>query len=361
VGTGNQIGGTTAADRNVIALSKQLVGVDISGSATGTQIFGNYLGVNAAGNTVLNASPPIGSANIRLAAGSTNSQIGNAAAGSRNTIGGAYAGIKLESSTTGNQVKNNAIGVGAAGQNVGNSNYGVWLLGSTGNQIGGALGTEGNLVAYSGLYGIYADSAGSSNNTIAGNTARNNGLNGVFVRIATGVKITQTQTSANGDNGIALGVGGNASLAAPSNLQLTTPGGVPTLSGTTCAGCVVEVFTSPTREDGEGPRYLTTTTATGTSFSVAVGGCDQFLTATARDASNNTSPFTTPMLDAGASCTGSQANVQLDPASPPAKTTAPGASVTYVHTLRNTGTAQGNFTITKTSTQPNWNIQLSAS
>ncbi|HEX5691470.1 MAG TPA: NEW3 domain-containing protein, partial [Roseiflexaceae bacterium] len=360
-GTGNRVGGTTAADRNVIALSKALVGIDIGGTATGSQIFGNYIGVNAAGSASLNASPAIGSAGIRIGPGSNNNQIGSATAGSGNIIGGAYAGIKIESSATGTSVKNNSIGVGAGGQNVGNSYYGVWLLGSTGNTIGGALGAEGNVVAYSGLYGIYADGAGSSNNTIAGNTIRNTGLDGVRVRIATGVKITQTQTSANAGNGIALAVGGNVSLAAPSTLQFSTPGGVPTLNGTTCAGCVVEVFTSATSDDGEGPRYLTTTTASGTIFTVAVTGCSRFLTATARDASNNTSSFSTPMLDAGAACVGAQPNVQLDAANPAAKTVAPGASATYAHTLRNTGSAQGTFQITTSSTQPNWSRQLSSS
>jgi parallel beta-helix repeat protein len=355
-GANNLIGGTTAADRNVIALSKQLVGVDISGGAAGTQVFGNYLGVNASGSAVFTTSSPDGSADIRIGADSTNSRIGGATAASGNVIGGAYAGIKIEGTTTGNVVKNNAIGVGAGGQNVGNRFYGIWLLGSTNNTVGDVLGAEGNVVANNGVYGIYADGSGASNNTIAGNTVRNNGVNGVQVRIATGVKITQTQTSSNTGNGIGLAINGNANLPAPSGLQFSTVGGAPTLSGTTCAGCVVEVFTSATRDDGEGPRYLTTTTASGTSFSVNVTGCSQFLTATARDGSNNTSTFSTPMVDAGAGCASAEPDVQLDPAILPTKTVLPGATATYTHTMHNSGKAAGTFTNTTSSTQPNWTI-----
>src|SRR5262249_26975573 len=148
-----------------------------------------------------------------------------------------------------------------------------------------------------GNQGMTIDGA-SNNNTIAGNTVRNNGQYGIRVTSATGIKITQTQTSGNAAEGIRLVSGGNAGLPAPDNLQFATPGGVPTLTGHACNNCVVEVFTSATHnEDGEGPRYLTTTTANGSgAFSANVSGCDPFLTATARDGSNNTSPFTNPLI-----------------------------------------------------------------
>ena len=178
------------------------------------------------------------------------------------------------------------------------------------------------------------------------------------MRIATGIKITQTQTSGNGaGDGIFLELGGNNSLAAPTNLQFSTPGGTPTLSGNACNNCVIEVFTSATRDDGEGPRYLATTTAIGTAFSLPIPGCDRFLTATARDpATNNTSPFTKPMIDAGTGCVAPAPGIQFGPGVPVSSSgaphlVAPGASVVYTHLLTNTGTLAGTFSIVRTTSQ----------
>jgi uncharacterized membrane protein len=361
-GTGNVVGGTAASDRNVIGLGNGLVGVEIRGpSSSGHSVYGNNIGVNASGSAKLVTTIPAGSSNILILAGATNNRIGEAnGVGAGNVIGGADVGIKLQDTgTTGNMIKNNSIGIGTGGQNVGNVNHGIHVTGGpTGNTIGGVLGTEGNLVAQNGFYGIYFDGPTTGNNTVAGNTVRNNAGSGIRVRSATGVKITQTQTSGNGGTGIELATGGNASLAAPTNLQFTTPGGVPTLTGNACANCVIEVFTSPTRDDGEGPRYLTTTTADGSgAFSIAVTGCDPLLTATARNASNNTSPFTTPMIPPTLpGCQSPQPDVALGPGVPASSAGSPrpvaaGASIVYTHRVTNTGTLAGNFTITRSSTQ----------
>jgi uncharacterized membrane protein len=367
-GTGNTIGGPNAADRNVIAVKASLSGIRLQGATTsGTLVYGNYIGVDKNGAAPLVTPAPSSSNGILIVTGSTNNKIGEVSGvGAGNIIGGAERGITLQSTgTTGNIIKNNSIGVGASGQPVGNSLYGIRLLsGATNNTIGGALGTEGNLVANNGFDGISIDS-GANNNTVAGNTAQNNGVNGVRVFGATGIRITQTQTSSNVDPsglGIALAGSspvGNNDLAAPTNLQFSSPGGTPTLSGNACNGCVIEVFTSPVRDDGEGPRYLATTTATaGGAFSVAIPGCDRFLTATARNASNDTSRFTNPMIDAVAGCQAAQADVQLDAASPPAQTVAPGVTATYQHTLRNTGNASGNFTISSNPAPSGWTVQV---
>jgi uncharacterized membrane protein len=360
-GTGNTIGGPAPADRNVIALgSNEPTGIHILGPSGGNFVYGNYIGVNASGGTPFTASPPLGSAGILINLGSTNNRIGEASGvGAGNVIGGNYAGIKLENSgTTGNLIKNNSIGVGSGGQNVGNQFYGIWILsGPTNNTIGGALGSAGNLIAYNGINGIYFNGLGASNNTSAGNTIRNNAGDGIRVQTATGVRITQTQTTGNGFAGIALPSSGNGGLAAPTLQPIAFPGGVPTLSGNACANCIVEVFTSPAQEDGEGPRYLAVATATaGGAFSVNVTGCDPFLAATARDPSNNNTSAFSPMIGG---CVSPQPHVQLDPASPPARTVPPGGTALYQHRLTNSGTGSGTFTIARSSTQSGWTIQHS--
>ena len=146
-GTNNPIGGTTAADRNVIALSKTLIRIQIRPSGTTATVEGNYIGVNTSGGTPFSPTPPVGSSGILINSGSTNNNIGGAVAGAGNVIGGIEAGIKFQDTgTTANRIKGNSIGVGAGGQAVGNR-YGIWVVsGPTGNNIGGTI-AEGNLVA----------------------------------------------------------------------------------------------------------------------------------------------------------------------------------------------------------------------
>ncbi|MFL5805964.1 MAG: beta strand repeat-containing protein [Roseiflexaceae bacterium] len=360
-GTGNRIGGTTAADRNVLAIGNALTAIELVGSSSGTTVQGNYIGVTAAGNALIDNPPPSGSSGILISTASN--VIGGAAPGAGNIIGGTDSGIEINGAgANSNQVKGNAIGVGVGGANVHNLEYGIRVLNSaTGNQIGGTAAGEGNVMAFNGAYGVYVLSA--SNNTVAGNTLRNNGNHGILVQGSTGVRISRTATSANAGNGIALSSGNN-NLAAPINLLFSLPGGVPTLTGNACANCTIEVFTSPTREDGEGPRYLMTVTANANgAFSANITGCDRFLTATARNAANDTSPFTTPMADAVNGCETPGPAIQLSAGVPASSAVsphqvAPGASVVYSHLLTNIGTASGNFSISRTTSQ-GWAAQPS--
>jgi parallel beta-helix repeat protein len=368
--TGNRIGGTTAADRNVIALGDEGKAIALTGISQGTQsnsttVQGNYIGVTASGSAPLSNPPPAGSSGIIIDMGSSNNIIGGAAAGAGNIIGGADYGIQISGTgANNNQVKGNAIGIGIGSADIGNTSYGVWILsGPTGNQIGGTAAGEGNTIALNNFDGVYVQSA--SNNTVAGNSVRNNTNRGVVVDGSTGVRISQTATTGNTfGNGITLLAGGNNNLAAPSNLQFALLGGVPTLTGNACANCTIEIFTNPTREDGEGPSYLTAVTANASgAFSANITGCDRFLTATARNGTNDTSPFTSPMADAITGCDTPVPTVQLSAGVPASSASlphqvAPGAAVVYSHVLTNIGTAAGNFSISRTTSQ-GWAAQPS--
>jgi parallel beta-helix repeat protein len=120
--TGNLIGGTTAAARNVISANK--AGVWIQGAATtGNTVEGNYIGTDATGTATLGNSGP-GVELVTVFAGATganNNTIGGRTAGAGNLItGNGGAGILLTNfnsivSTTGSGVTSNLL--------VGNSIY----------------------------------------------------------------------------------------------------------------------------------------------------------------------------------------------------------------------------------------------
>lgn len=345
----NRVGGTLATERNVIAVRDDQIGVAVTSSANLNTVLGNYIGVNASGNAIL-SGPGVGVRyGIRIDNSATNTTIGDSAAGGRNVIAGLEIGVSVNGSTSTNTlILGNTIGAGASGQVLGNTQYGMLIDGgATTTTIGGANAGEGNLVTGSQIDGILI--SGASTNSVIGNRLVNNTANGIKVSGSTNVLISKSETSGNGGDGIALTSGGNGGLTAPSGLQLTGT----TLSGGTCANCTVEVFTSQTREDGEGPRYLTSTTANAAgSFSVNLSACDAFITATARSANGNTSPFA-PMIS---TCHSSQADVQLSTGTPLSSAgtpinASPGDVITFVHTLTNIGDLAGTFTITRTSTR----------
>ena len=146
------IGGTTAAERNIISGNAQQ-GIDVSGAlATNNTILGNYIGVDSSGNADL-GNDGHGVRNWLDATGNT---IGGAAAGAGNVISGnAFAGIALGELTDagGNLVEGNIIGLNAAGDSA--------IPNSTG------AGSGGIAIA-------------SSNNTIRGNVISGNQAQGIL-------------------------------------------------------------------------------------------------------------------------------------------------------------------------------------
>ncbi|MCP5184674.1 MAG: DUF4347 domain-containing protein, partial [Pseudomonadales bacterium] len=159
--SGNTIGGTTAAHRNV--LSANGTGVILSGAGTNTNtIAGNYIGTNSAGTAALANI----SAAIQLDSGTTNNTIGGPTAASRNVIAGASTdGIRIVNAS-GTQILNNYIGTNAAGTaSLGFAQEGIEIQAGNGTVIGG-IGT-GNLISGNGSAGIGIQ--GGSNTFVQGN------------------------------------------------------------------------------------------------------------------------------------------------------------------------------------------------
>ncbi|MDX1430905.1 MAG: cadherin-like domain-containing protein, partial [Gammaproteobacteria bacterium] len=159
--SGNVIGGSVDADRNVI--SGNADGIHIDGD--GNTIIGNFIGTDTTG---MLARPNAG-VGVYIDFASSN-VIGSASAGERNVISGnASDGIAIRGNTaTNNQVLGNFIGVDASGNGkLANGDDGIEIDNSGGNVIGAA--GAGNVISGNADNGIDISGGDSIGNVVQGN------------------------------------------------------------------------------------------------------------------------------------------------------------------------------------------------
>lgn len=170
--SGNMVGGTAAASRNLLS-GNTGQGVAITG-ASANFVRGNYIGLNAAGT----AAVPNTFAGVELFNAATNNTIGGSAAGAGNVLSGNLAqGVSLSGAgTSGNVIAGNFIGTNAAGSAaIGNgtpasrfSGVGIFS-GANANTIGGTAAGAGNVISGNTGQGIFITGAGTNNNRVLGN------------------------------------------------------------------------------------------------------------------------------------------------------------------------------------------------
>ncbi|MCA9122016.1 MAG: hypothetical protein H6822_12080 [Planctomycetaceae bacterium] len=171
--SGNTIGGTPAARRNIIS-GNAGDGVTIFGntalpSASGNVVAGNYIGVDVTGAIDLGN----GFRGVHIDSNATNNVIGGDLASDRNIISGNDADgviIALQQAT-GNVVKGNYIGTDKDGiLPVGNTESGIFLFEAPDNIIGQTGGTSFSRNVISGNYdGVKIQGADATENIIEGN------------------------------------------------------------------------------------------------------------------------------------------------------------------------------------------------
>ncbi len=338
----NLIGGTTAAERNVIS-GNGSNGVQITGAGTrANQVQGNYIGTTTDGNFAFsNVNDGV------LILSASDNTVGGTAPGAGNLISGNFqAGVSLLGvGTTANQIQGNLIGVNPTqSAPVGNGGPGVRLSnGASGNLVGGAASGAGNVISGNGAYGVLIGSANSHGNVIqgndigtdsggtlplgnasdgvailgastnsvggrvpgAGNVIAFNGGTGVRVFVGTSNAILSNSIFANANQGIRLVSGGNQMENAPA-LASASSAGSTTITGTLASvpnsSFTIQFFASPVGDPsgfGQGKVFLgsiqVTTDNTGkvdfsASLTVAVPA-GFAIAATATDPLDNTSAF----------------------------------------------------------------------
>ena len=191
--SGSTIGGTSAADRNVIS-GNAVHGIILVGS-DGNTIVGNHIGTDITGAIAI-ANDGDG---IYATGGADGNVFGQPGAG--NVLSGnGDVGIELNGPATGNTIQASLIGLGADGTTpVPNSRHGVVIYnGVSSTVVGGSGGGEANTISSNGVTGIVVDGNGdptTADNSIVGNiiglssdgtTTRGNTAHGVHVFSAAG-------------------------------------------------------------------------------------------------------------------------------------------------------------------------------
>jgi titin len=156
---GNQIGGTTAAARNVISGGNN-TGIYIYNTSSNV-VQGNYIGISATG------ANPLGNYNNGVTIdGSSGNCIGGGAVGARNLLSGNGAsGVYLNGAgSSRNVIQGNYIGTDYSGVIiVSNAGDGITVNGAPSNII------SGNVISGNGLSGVSMSGGGAGGNLVAGN------------------------------------------------------------------------------------------------------------------------------------------------------------------------------------------------
>jgi Domain of unknown function (DUF4347)/Periplasmic copper-binding protein (NosD) len=292
LGSNATVGGTTAADRNVIS-GNSTYGIELSGGKKNNVVLGNYIGVDVNGSVAI-------ANGIGVYVDDPNATIGGTTAGARNVISGNKgAGVVLDTATADNDtVAGNYIGWNAAGTAIiGNGSHGILINAASNNTIGGTTAGAGNVIIGNLGDGI-AMITGSGNQILGNSISANSGL---------GIDLNNDGVTPNdaGDGD----AGANALKNFPVLTLVANVAGNTLFAGTynSVANTTyrIEFFSSPAGQGdpsgfGEGKTYLgfitVTTDAAGNAtfnavlpVAVAVG---DLVSATATDLSNlNTSEF----------------------------------------------------------------------
>jgi CSLREA domain-containing protein len=291
-GSNNQVGGSTAAARNVIS-GNTYSGIAIGrsgGTPSGNLIYGNYIGTNAAGTAAL----PNGESGIIVYYVASNTRIGGATAATRNVISGnAWRGV--DSGAPGTRILGNFIGTTKSGTAaLGNSLGGIYFDGGTAIVGGGTAGGS-NIIAFNGGDGVGVYGASTRVNLRRNSIHSNSGL-GIDLW-NDGVTLNDTLDVDTGPNGLQ----NFPIITSPVSATHTLTATLRSVTGQTYR---LDFYSSPAgtcdpTHYGEGKKWLGTVNVTTnvngvwsgsvtTAYPFAVG---QVITATATDTAGNTSEF----------------------------------------------------------------------
>jgi hypothetical protein len=230
--SGNTVGGTTAAARNLISGNLQN-GVLLDARTDSNVVQGNYIGTDVTGTqAVPNHQEGVLLGKTSVAGAITNNLIGGTDPGAGNLISGNLReGVRIKDpDTSGNRVQGNYIGIDVTGAaTLPNGRQGVFLQqGATGNVIGGTDPAAGNLISGNGLEGVAIKDSGTSGNLVQGN------------RI--GTDVTGAVALGNSGDGVFIGAPNNTvggTVAGAGNVISANGGSGITLSGSSATGTLV--------------------------------------------------------------------------------------------------------------------------
>ncbi len=251
----NTIGGTVAGARNLIS-GNLADGIDLSGAGTSSNLVaGNYIGTDATGKIALGNSH----VNIDIFNSASANTIGGTAAAARNIVADnvkvGYAGIEVFAASK-NVIEGNDIGTDVTGSNPLGNQIGVLVWSSsTSNTIGGTAAGAGNVIAFSKAGGVVVGTSTTDKST--GNAILGNSI---FSNTKLGIDLGDNGVTANGASGH---TGPNLFQDFPVLSSVLTTGGVTTITGTLAASASttyrLEFFSNPASDPsgyGQGQTFL---------------------------------------------------------------------------------------------------------
>jgi hypothetical protein len=202
--SGNFVGGTEAGAGNVIS-GNTAGGARIQGGSE-NQILGNLIGTDSTGNGALS--------NVGVGVtvdSSSGNVIGGPDASGRNVISANSGdGVLLTNVAAQNLVQSNYIGLGLDGAtDLGNGSFGLHIVDSSANTIGGTTAGAGNTISGNAREGVLIEQAGATGNLVQGNRIGTNAAGTAAVpNLSAGVSIANSAT----DNTIGGDVDGAGNL-----------------------------------------------------------------------------------------------------------------------------------------------------
>jgi CSLREA domain-containing protein len=266
-------------------------------SSVGNTVAGNFIGTNAAGT-----APQANNGHGVFVLNSSGTNVGGTSAAERNVISGNTGdGVQISGANTNSiRVRGNFIGTDASGTvAVGNSGSGVAIVGANSNTVGGTAAGAGNLIAFNGGDGVSVSPGSGTANRILSNSIHTNGTTAQHLGIDLGADGVSPNDAGDADAGANNLQNFPVVSNAVSNGATTTVAGA--LNSNASTAFRVEFFSSPTCDPGgggEGEQLLgfgdVTTDASGNAaFNVTLPNvaAGRVITATATDPSGNTSEF----------------------------------------------------------------------
>ena len=172
----NTIGGTTPADRDVVATNAFIQVYLLGATATGNRVAGDFVGTDAAGSAApasSGGSDSGGGDGVDIDAGAAGNTVGGTTPAARNILSGNKAsGVRIaEAGTDNNVVEGNFIGTDVTGTRpLGNAFHGVLVQrGADFNLIGGADPGTGNVISANAIEGVTFADAATMGNAVLGN------------------------------------------------------------------------------------------------------------------------------------------------------------------------------------------------
>ena len=244
-GTGNVVGGTTVATRNVIS-GNDLDGVEIQTDPNTVQ--GNYIGVGRNGTADVGNGTNGVAITFSATPGAPGNLIGGTAVGAGNLIAGnSGGGIELHDSDA-TTIQGNTVGLDSSGADRGNDGGGIAISDAVDTLVGGTTASAGNTIGGNGGDGVALTGPGTSGTLIQGNRIGTDPA-GAAARQNDGDGI-RLSTTGNGSPEVASTTIGGTAAGAGNLISANTDDGVD-VAGPRTSGITIQGNTIGLTADGE--------------------------------------------------------------------------------------------------------------